>query len=117
MKIEGYGGPILASRNDDDVINGVRCDDEGQALRGDVRWRTCASKFCEREFYSRQDGDYYCCEQCDIDMHPEFKTTRYDEDGRLNREGNEPERFGYYWNDPPLTKGFRGRRPKEGERT
>ena len=70
MKAEGYGGSVSA-RFDDSVIDGVRSEDERPA---GVRRRDCASDFCDRSFLSRQDGDRYCCEQCDIDMHPEYDT-------------------------------------------
>lgn len=72
MKSEGYGG----RGGNHTMSNGQMLDGVLSTCKerpAGVRWRKCQSTRCKRWFKSRQDGDYYCSERCDIDMHPSFQ--------------------------------------------
>lgn len=71
MRIEGNGGPIGSATNDTSVLDGVCTTDADPKVKG-VR-RFCANPRCNNTFLSRQEGDLYCSEACDINANPQYR--------------------------------------------
>jgi hypothetical protein len=70
MKKEGNGGRGNGQIDNPHLLDGVLAEDE---IPAGLHHRRCASRFCGKFFWSRQDGDNYCCEQCDLDEHPQYR--------------------------------------------
>jgi hypothetical protein len=74
MRTEGTGGRGNAHIEDAHLLDGVTGTNE---IPAGLHRRKCVNLRCKRLFWSRQDGDIYCSEQCDLDVHPEYKPSRH----------------------------------------
>jgi hypothetical protein len=64
--IEGYGGRAGNDSNRDAwALSGLLHDDGPITCSGVIQ--ACANPKCNERFLSRQDGDDYCSEACDLD--------------------------------------------------
>lgn len=70
MTREGYGG---RGSLDNDPLNMLGGLIDYDIAPDGAELRTCGNPRCGEVFLSRQDGDLYCSESCDIDSNPRYK--------------------------------------------